>query len=122
MSTIKAIRNLGDELAEGIEREGNVLKFSLPDHEAEVKHLADAHRRSIASRSQRIADTKDDLRKTLAALNAEVARLKVQLAEAQEGAARKIAADERIIVAGEAFLSAVGADIFGPSPSKEEAA
>lgn len=107
MSTIRAIRNLGDDLAAAVEQSGQVLQFSAPDHDAGVEKLADLHRSGVAERSQRIADTKKALRKTTGALNAEIDRLKAEIAEAKAGAAAKIAADEKVIAASRAFLAAI---------------
>lgn len=96
---------LAEKLADDVERECSVLQFTLPDHDAALDKMTDVHRKNAALIEGNIASTRKALRKTLSALNAEIARLKRQMEVAREGATAKIERDEKMLSAIRAFLA-----------------
>jgi len=99
------MNSLARNLADSVERECNVLSFTGTDHQDRVDRLDDVHRRQAAETEQRIAQTKRDLRKTVAGFKAEIAEIERKIAEAKAGASRKIEMDEKILTKCRAFLS-----------------
>ena len=85
----------------------SVLTLTADNHEAKLDSLADIHRKNAGEAELRIVRTKKDLKRVLAAFKAQIADIERQMAEAKEGAARKIATDEQIVTACRAFLAAV---------------
>lgn len=129
MSIAQALRNLERDLGAELDRDMNVVALKEPtvsryvasDPENEQDRLAAAHRHSIAKRKQRIADTKKNLKATLASIAAarkeEKARHEAALAdlaereiEAKAQAARDIEADQKIVSSCEAALEILMAE------------
>lgn len=97
---------LAQNLAAAVSAECNVLSFTGTDHEAKVDRLDAVVGRHMAEASQRIRRTKEDLRSTLATIDADIAALQLKRAETEAGANLMIATDKRIISKCRGFLAA----------------
>lgn len=125
MSTMQALRNLERDLGAEMDRDmkvvamkrPNVERYVAPDPEGDMDRLLASSRKAIASRKQRIADTKKGLKATLASLAAQkkqakaefdalVANLAEREAEAKVQADGDIKGDEAYIAVCQAGLDA----------------
>lgn len=133
MSTAQAMRNVDRELEDGLgavlEKNLNVVamkqpkveRYIAPDPEGDMDRLLASSRKAIASRQQRIADTRKGLKATLASLAAQkkqakaefdalVANLAAREVEAKAQADKDIKGDEAYIAFCQAGLDAAPAE------------
>lgn len=101
------MKSLTDHLASAVEAETSVLQFTVPDPMEKQERLTELHHDNVVKRTAAISKARSNLRKTVEALDAEIARLEKEKEQAVERAGKLIESEDRIIAASRAFIAAM---------------